>query len=140
MGTMLLAQIKGTSAIERELNIPLICASNIVPIQDIRDALSRRTAFLEFEFAIKKSNTKLIDFIVQNELPIIIKKFTLAYWDYFHQYSEQEPKDWMPKYFLIKARQMAAENNPIRSFLLHSGYVQILKGTAYKNVGHSVDN
>jgi phage/plasmid-associated DNA primase len=117
---------KNKGAIERDLDIPFIAASNIMALLDIKDALARRCAFLKFVKTIRKSNTRLLDYIVKNELPIIIKKFTLAYWHYFQKYGHEDIWSWIPAYFRETREEMAAESNSIRFWLKRSGKVDVL--------------
>lgn len=117
---------KNKGAIERDLDIPFIAASNIMALQDIKDALARRCAFLKFSKTIRKSNTRLLDYIVKYELPIIIKKFTLAYWDYFQKYGHEDIWSWIPEYFQDTRAEMAAESNSIRFWLKRSGKIDVL--------------
>lgn len=116
---------KNNTAIERDLDIPFIAASNILALHDIREALARRVAFLKFDKTIKKSDTRLLHSITTYELPIILKKFTLAYWEAFQKHAHQDIWDWIPPYFKRTREEMASESNSIRNFLLNSGLVII---------------
>jgi hypothetical protein len=118
---------KGGIARQEKLDIPCMVCSNKIALTDIASALGRRTAFLNHEVPVTQVNTQLSKWIVDHELAIIIKKFTMAYWDFFMRYADQDIWTWIPKYFKDTRDEMSTRGNALKTYFKSSRIIVLPK-------------
>ena len=112
--------LKGKSAAETDLNVPIMGASNVNVIFDSAQAAQRRTVYIYFKNEITNMNLGLGSLMKQWETAILLKKWTCAYHQALRDHGPHELWSWLPA-DLVKVRQdMAAESNSILYFLNNS--------------------